>query len=120
MNKILLFWVLVILPLSSCTTLSLEQASINYKKYHDYASLETIYRHLAKGMRRTEAEHLLGEPDYSPIEGQCYYSSDREEDSANGNDGHSKVPVGIILDYRDKKGVSTGKIQTFQMGPIGE
>lgn len=99
---------------------ALIQASTSYKAHRDYRSLKTIYHSLKKGMQRQDVEHLLGAPDYSPIEGMYYYSSDREEPLGEGAPPHMKAVVGIILDYRDTEGMLTDRLQQFSIGPIGE
>ncbi|HET6421745.1 MAG TPA: hypothetical protein VFG19_16430 [Geobacteraceae bacterium] len=117
--KILLPIIMALIFLSGCSNPSLHQASNSYKSKRDYASLEIIYKNMHKGMKRADVEHLLGEPDYSPTEGQYYYSSDRLEYPDKVNDG-PKASVGIIVDYRDAKGNLTNVLQTFSLGPIGE
>lgn len=109
MNKILIFWVVALFLFNGCAQ-SLEQASFSYKTHKDYSSLIIIYQHLDKGMKRTDVEHILGAPDYSPIEGQYYYSS------TNGG----QTTIGVIVDYRDKNGFLTSELQQFLIGPIGE
>lgn len=99
----------------------LEQASISYKKHRDYASLKKIFLHLTKGMKRPDVERLLGEPEHSPIDGLFYYSSDRMASLRNeGAPPDMKAVVGVVLDYRDEKGVITDRLQKFWIGPIGE
>ncbi len=102
----------------------LKQAGRSYKAQRDYASLETVHRHLRKGMARSKMEELLGEPDYSPVEGQEYYSSDRRETAGSGKEKEQvkqiDMPVGLIVDYRDEQGELTGQVQTFRLGRIGE
>jgi hypothetical protein len=96
---------------------SLENASLQYKEHNDYASLDIIYKSLSKGKQRKEVESLLGEPDYSPIDGQHYYSSDHSEYS---QDQARDVTVGLVVDYRDGNGEITDKLQEFWMVPIAE
>lgn len=96
-----------------------ELAGDSYKAHKDYASLEIIYRYLSKGMERTEVEKLIGEADYSPIDGQYYYSSDLRKTELRGKEWID-VPVGLIVDYRNEQGVLTDKLRSFQMGSIGE
>jgi outer membrane protein assembly factor BamE (lipoprotein component of BamABCDE complex) len=105
--------------LSGCATglTSREHASEDYKQNGDYASLETIANSFYKGMRRSEVERLLGVPDYSPIEGQYYYSSSRSVDSDEQGRG---VPAGLVVDYRDENGQVSDTLQEFWLGPIGE
>lgn len=117
--KMPIIGMMAILLLSGCHDMSLRKASTNYKSKRDYASLEIIYKQMYKGMKRIDVEQLLGEPDYSPTEGQYYYSSDRRDYLDSGNK-EMKAPVGVIVDYRDPNGKLTGEIQTFSMGPIGE
>lgn len=119
-NKVILFGIVAIISLNSCNTFSLEPASISYQAHRDYASLVTIYQHLTKGMKRIEVERLLGESDYSPIDGQYYYSSDHESYLEKGQTESHQVPVGVVLDYRDDNGIVTEELQTFWMGTIGE
>ncbi len=98
----------------------LEQASRSYKEQRDYVSLEIIHWHLRKGMVRTKVEELLGgEADYSPIEGQDYYSSDRHEAERRGEE-QIDTPVGLVVDYQDEQGVLTDRLQEFRLGRIGE
>ena len=96
---------------------SLERASASYKQHRDLASLETISRHLREGMGRTDVEALLGEADYSPIEGQLYYASDSE---APLEGTPLTATVGLVLEYRDDDGALTPRLQHFWVGPIGE
>jgi hypothetical protein len=71
-------------------------------------------------MKRTVVEDLLGEPDYSPVEGQYYYSSDRKDYVEAEGTKDTQVTIGLVIDYRDNNGVVTEQLQTFQIGPIGE
>jgi hypothetical protein len=98
----------------------LEQASSSYKLRKDYASLEVIHRHLALGMARPAVETLLGEADYSPIEGQYYYLSDRQERLKDAGEEQGEASVGLVLDYRNKQGELTDALQTFWLGVLGE
>ncbi len=96
---------------------------MSYKKNRDYKSLKILYTYLSEGiMKRTEVERLLGEPTYSPIEGQYYYSSDHM-DYIEENGSKWKASVGIIIEYRDyhnNNGILTDKVQGIWLGPIGE
>jgi outer membrane protein assembly factor BamE (lipoprotein component of BamABCDE complex) len=111
---------IAILLVCSCGYQSLGRVSTNYKAHKDYASLEMIYKHLGQGMKRTKVENLLGKPGYSPIDGQYYYSSDREEYPEGSATNQIKVPVGLVVDYRNQQGELTDELQTFWLGPIGE
>ena|SRR5215204_1406322 len=93
--------------------------SARYKKSRDYRSLRVLIRRLKIGMPRSKVEEILGEPDYSPVEGQYYYSSDRE--NAKG------VTIGLVVEYRkteyrdsDIHTVLTGKLESFRLMAIGE
>ncbi|MCI5132581.1 MAG: hypothetical protein D3904_13975 [Candidatus Electrothrix sp. EH2] len=118
---VLFFIFIFMLLLTGCNsgTDELEQAGRNYKAHRDYASLEIIHRHLRKGMSRSKVKKLLGESNYSPIEGQEYYSSDRKEAAGRGKEQIS-MTVGLVVDYRDEQGELTGQLQTFWLGVIGE
>ena len=70
-------------------------------------------------MPRSKVEEILGEPEYSPVEGQYYYSSNRK--NAKG------VLVGLVVEYRrteyrggDIHSVITGRLESFGLMPIGE
>jgi outer membrane protein assembly factor BamE (lipoprotein component of BamABCDE complex) len=94
-----------------------EEASASYKQNKDYASLEQIYSKLSNGMQRMEVERLLGEPDYSPIDGQYYYSTDRSDYS---EEQKREVAAGLVVDYRDKNGDVTDTLQEYWLGVIAE
>lgn len=96
---------------------SIKKYSAQYKHNKDYKSLEIIFKSLSKGMQRTEVECLLGEPDYSPIDGQYYYDSNR---SVYSEDQERRVPFGLVVDYRNRDGLITETLQEFWIGPIGE
>jgi len=117
-----LFFCLILL-LTGCNSQAdeLERASRSYKEHQDYVSLEVINRHLCKGMERSEVEELLGEADYSPIDGQYYYSSDRQV-AGNGQKQLTQIAltVGLVVEYRDEQGKLTGQVQKFWLGNIGE
>lgn len=123
MNKIYRFLNISIVIFSLCLTAcadrqsALEEASLKYRQSRDYASLEFIHNQLVKGMPRQAVLNLLGEPDYSPIEGQYYYSSNK---SIKIPERASEVPVGLVVDYRNPDGILTDSLQTFSLGPIGE
>ena len=68
-------------------------------------------------MDRQSVERLLGEPDYSPIDGQYYYSSDRTSSMA---DQGREADLGLIVDYRDPEGAVTESLYEYWLGPIGE
>ncbi|XOF35101.1 MAG: hypothetical protein ACL93V_07385 [Candidatus Electrothrix sp. YB6] len=120
---VLFFIFIFMLLLTGCKSGAdeLEQASRSYKAEKDYVSLEILSGQLRKGMTRSEVEELLGKADYSPIEGQEYYSSDRREAAGSGKEQvNMSVPVGLVVDYRDEQGKLTGQLQTFRLSRIGE
>ncbi|MCI5151069.1 MAG: hypothetical protein D3916_17085 [Candidatus Electrothrix sp. MAN1_4] len=117
--RFLLFIVFLLLVGCNTQAQELERASRNYKAHRDYASLEIIHGHLRKDMERTKVENLLGEADYSPIEGQYYYSSDRREAVDNGKE-RMNVTVGLVVEYCDDQDKLTEQLQRFWLGPIGE
>ncbi len=119
MSKGQLYLLCSILLFCGCSTMPLQQASDSYKKNRDYESLKVINSRLFKGMKRTSVEQLLGAADYSPTEGQYYYSSDHEEYLDEENKNH-KATVGIVVDYRNEEGAVTEKLHSFWLGPIGE
>lgn len=116
MRNLFLCGLVAILVSSGCGPGALERARLRYQADRDYASLETIYERLKMGMERAAVERLLGQPGYSPTEGQVYYLSDRQV--AMG--AQHQVPIGIVVDYRDRDGAVTDELQTFWIGPIGE
>ncbi|MCW5202352.1 MAG: hypothetical protein QTN59_12730 [Candidatus Electrothrix communis] len=118
-QRFLLFIVFLLLVGCNTQAQELESASRGYKAHRDYASLAVISRHLRKGMAQTEVEELLGEADYSPLAGQYYYSSDRQQTVLHGKK-EMQIPVGLIIDYQDEQGRVTKRVQTFQLGQIGE
>lgn len=113
----LLFALFLVLLSTACDTQKQQQAARSYKANKDYASLEVLSEHLRKGMTHSEVNSLLGDPDYSPITGQEYYSSDRR---AAVEETGAEHPVGLVTDYRDNQGKPTGRLQTFRLVPIGE
>lgn len=116
MRSVFVYGLFACFLLVGCSAPALDQASRSYRANRDYVSLETIHGQLTEGMDRGEVERLLGEPDYSPTEGQFYYSSDRRATAGDRED----VPVGVVVDYRDESGAITGTLQAFWIGPIGE
>ena len=96
---------------------SLEGTSDNYKRNRDYTSLEEIYSSFSKGVHNEKVIRLLGEPDYSPIDGQYYYLSDSSEYiEEQGRD----AIIGLVVDYRNSNGEITEKIQNYWLGTISE
>ncbi len=111
---LLLLTILLLLPLPACGGQELTQAAASYRQRKDAASLEVIHRHLRRGMPQAEVEGLLGGPDYSPIEGQEYYASRRDEVEQSG------PPPTLVVDYRDAQGGLTAVLHDFWLGTAGE
>lgn len=111
----LLLTVFLLLPLPACGgQKELAQAASSWRQRKDSVSLEIIHRHLRLGMLRAEVEGLLGEPDYSPIEGQEYYAARREEKTTDG------PPPTLVVDYRNAQGETTAALHEFWLGAVGE
>src|SRR5262249_27385294 len=87
------------------------RAKEKYIKDRDYISFCVLVKQLEIGMIQTEVENLLGEPDYSPIDGEYYYYS--------GKENSENTSIGLILEYRIDDRV-TGKLESFSLTPIGE
>jgi len=111
---LLLLTILLLLPLSACGGQELAQAAASYRQRKDSASLEVIHRRLRIGMPQAEVEGLLGEPDYSPIEGQQYYASRRDGTEQSG------PPPTLVVDYRDAQSGLTALLHDFWLGTAGE
>jgi hypothetical protein len=91
--------------------------SARYQKTDNFRSLKVLVKRLRPGMPRSKVESILGEPDYSPVDGQYYYSSDKK--NAKG------VIIGLVIEYRKYVGnetdmTVTGKLESFSLMPIGE
>ncbi|WP_417913425.1 hypothetical protein [Candidatus Electronema sp. TJ] len=111
---LLLLTVLLLLPLPACGSQELMQAAASYRQRKDSASLEIIHLNLHRGMPQAEVEGLLGEPDYSPIEGQQYYASRWDGTKQSG------PPPTLVVDYRDAQGGLTAVLHDFWLGTAGE
>ena len=91
--------------------------SARYQKTRNYRSLKVLVKRLKIGMPRSKVESILGEPDYSPVDGQFYYSSDKKNSRG--------VIIGLAVEYRKYVGTDTdmtvtGKLEWFRLMPIGE
>ncbi|PRH81717.1 hypothetical protein [Arenimonas caeni] len=73
------------------------------------------------GMTREALERLMGEPDYSPAEGQYYFSTGG--DCPLGIDGH-EAPCGLVASFgpeEDADGARLpGRLESCWWGAIGE
>jgi len=112
---------------SSCSTYTLKQASISYKNNRDYESAKIICDLLRVGMKKSDVENLLGEPDYSPVEGDYYYSIayDEEKYFEMSDEDRQEVINGIVVSYRFKDEHTGNMIVTDEfkgswIGHIGE
>ena len=94
------------------------EAGRAFRQQHDYENLQKLLGRLRLGMSKSEVELLLGQPDYSPIEGQYYYhTSDRVTPEG--------TPIGLVVDYRRTnvrtgEEIQSGKLESLWLGPIGE
>lgn len=76
-------------------------------------------RRIQLGMDRTSLEALMGEPDYSPIEGQYYFSTGGECPI----DDERTASCGVVVDFRDYSSadsILTGSLQSCWWGAIAE
>jgi hypothetical protein len=89
----------------SCAT-ALQRASAHYQERRDDPSLEVISHHLQVGMPRGQVTSLLGPPDYSPTDGQDYYSA-----------ADSKRV--LVVDYRQDDR-PTDRLAKFELILMGE
>ena len=78
-------------------------------------------RRIHLGMAKAELENVLGEADYSPIDGQFYFSTGGDcplEDTQN------MAPCGVVAEFRDYRAgsdpVLTDTLQSCWWGGIGE
>jgi hypothetical protein len=70
------------------------------------------------GMSKAEVERILGKADYSPIDGQYYYSTGGE---CPLEDANRNAPCGVIADFRrGSDSRITGSLQSCTWGAIGE
>ncbi len=94
----------------------IQQASHTYKESGDYRSLEKLTTYIHKGMPVSEVIQLLGEPVYSPIEGQFYYTSD-------SNDAETGFVLGVVIYYTREDSTHPSSpwiLEDYQWMPIGE
>lgn len=100
--------------LLGCGGKDADQASASYKARKDAASLQLLSACLKTGMARGKVEALLGEADYSPIDGQEYYASQQ------GGPDQDKAGPTLVVDYRDAQGEVTDALRQFWTGEAGE
>lgn len=79
-------------------------------------------RQVRLGMSMGALEQLLGPADYSPIQGQYYFSTGG--DCPLDEDGERMASCGLVVDFRDYGNAGepllTGSIQSCWWGGIGE
>ncbi len=99
----------------------LNVASSNYKRNHDYQSLLLLFQYLHPGMPKIEVEALLGEPDYSPTDGQYYYGSNA---ICSCGEEEPSAPCGVVVVYEPHPTLPTlkycwfGAIREYGLIPI--
>jgi hypothetical protein len=78
-------------------------------------------RRIQLGMSKAALEHLLGEADYSPSEGQFYFSTGGD---CPLEDTDRLAACGIVAEFRDYRNgsdaVLTESLQSCRWGGIGE
>lgn len=92
----------------------IEQASVQYQQTQDIDSLQILHKQLKQGMSRSEVEALLGAAQYSPTEGVDYYpvaQDSPQQQSAN---------TGLVVEYINDQAETTGHVQRFWLGEVGE
>lgn len=92
-----------------CT--SAARHSTHYQCHRDYRSLASLLAEMRESMPQQQVEQLLGSPDYSPTEGQFYYSTDRQDSLGR--------TYGLVVDYRTDERL-TEQLQEYWFGAIGE
>jgi hypothetical protein len=98
---------------------SLDVAAKSYRARRDLESLQALIGGLRIGMPEWEVIALLGKPDYCPIEGQCYYSSDKQD--------HQGFPITLVVEFRytsyrddDIDTVETHRLESYSLFGVGE
>lgn len=95
----------------------IREAGESFQKHRDYASLKTLVEYLRPGMTEAEVKRLLGEPDYSPIDGQYYYASD-------STDATTGFVLGAVVQYTRRDSThpeaSPWILERVELMPIGE
>jgi len=99
---------------------SLVDAKQSYRQHRDLESLEALIGGLRLGMPEGAVRALLGEPDMCPVEGQCYYSSDKHDQR-----GYTMT---LVVEYRydvlsptgELDSVVSHRLEHYSLGPIGE
>lgn len=81
---------------------SVPETSACYIRLKDKTCFFKLYAHLKIGMRREDVQRLMGEADYSPIDGQVRYSV-------------RSTGVSLVIEYRDRTGIDTGRIVGYRL-----
>jgi hypothetical protein len=97
-----------------------EPARRGYGQRSDLESLQLLMGGLRLGMSEQAVRALLGEPDICPVEGRCYYSSDRQD-----RRGHTMTLVveyrhDVLLPDREIDSVVSHRLESYSLGPVGE
>ena len=108
LKHLYLITLLLTAPLFACdqTNNSSETKVTPLLQQYPSNNLEELTKQLKQGLPKEDVEKILGLPDYSPIDGLFYYSS---EGSAS-----------LVVDYRNEKDEITTKLQSFWIGEVGE
>jgi hypothetical protein len=143
------FLLFVMLALSSCGSRCAEsdeacrtgELSEHYRQNHDYQSLVSLIPFLdLHDMTRADVEHLLGEPAYCPVLGQCYYLTDKMivtpcsqntqpdgDTCRNPSTGDTippqRFPLILVVSYKGNGSMqpkATDPLYGFYLTPVGE
>jgi len=98
---------------------SLEAAGRSYRAKADLGSLQSLMAGLRRGMPERDVVALFGEPSYCPIEGQCYYPSDKRDQQG--------FIITLVVEYRrnsrrgdDVEMVVTHRLESYSLFGVGE
>ena len=98
---------------------SLPHAARSYRENRDLGSLQELISGLRLGMPERDVVALLGDPTYCPVDGQCYYPSDKKDQ--NG------FTLTLVVEYRynlhtgnDTTTVLTHRLESYSLFGVGE
>jgi hypothetical protein len=98
---------------------SLEAARRSYRATADLGRLQSLMAGLRLGMPERDVVALFGEPSYCPIEGQCYYPSDKRDQQG--------FIITLVVEYRrnshrehDVDMVITHRLESYSLFGVGE
>lgn len=120
-----------VLVLSGCGSgeRTVDEISDHYKKNHDYDSLVALIPELNVTLSRSDVETLLGEPIVCPLEGQCYYISDKsvivhcDDESKISHETCQSFPLILVVSYSlVEANIASPQDRLFSiyLGPVGE